>query len=318
MDDLATNNTRWMVIVNPNAGTGRGKKDWSQIAFLLSHYNLEFDHRFTETKGHAVSLASEAVRNGYRKLITVGGDGTLNEVINGIFMNGECRPGEVSLGIVPVGTGNDWGKMFGIPDDYATAVRIITENKTLLHDTGLIEFMDGDEWKSRYFINIAGFGFESAVVKRTNRQKDKGRSGKLIYLFSLLAAMFTYRNARTYIRVDSQEISTDIFSINIGNGRYCGGGMQQTPEALPDDGFLDVTVIKNMNKLEIIRNLKILYNGKILSHPKITGYRCREIEVSSDQVVWAEADGEFLGHTPARVTVLPGMIRMIYGTRLIP
>jgi YegS/Rv2252/BmrU family lipid kinase len=307
-----------MVIVNPNAGTGRGRKDWEQIAFLLRHYNLPFDFRFSEGKGHTITIAREAIENGYRRIVTVGGDGTLNEALNGVYLNTACKPDQVSMGVIPVGTGNDWGRMFGVPADYAAAVRIIAENKTLLHDVGVITYTERDQEKTRFFINIAGFGFESAVVKRTNLQKEKGRGGKLIYLIALVTTLFSYRNARTYLTIDTQEISTDIFSINIGNGRFCGGGMRQTPEALPDDGYLDVTVIKNMGKLEIIRNLKILYNGKILEHSKITGYRCREIRISSDKQIWAEADGETLGHTPSRITLLPGAINMIYGTRLIP
>lgn len=307
----------YIIIVNPNAGKCRGGKDWNLISSLLAGEGLHFDVRFTERKGHAIILAAEAVNKGYRKIITVGGDGTLNEVVNGVFMNTSCHTTEVSLGIIPVGTGNDWGKMFGIPNDYAGAIKIISEGKTMLHDAGHIDYFEGSGKKERYFINIAGVGFESAVVQRTNHQKERGHSGKLIYLYNLLVTLFAYRYRKVTFTIDSEKMKARIFSINIGNGRYCGGGMRQTPNALPDDGLLDITVISGMGKLEIIRNLKILYNGKILEHPKISGYRCKTFSIDSETPVYTEADGEMLGHTPATFSIIPASLKMIYGKRLI-
>jgi len=308
---------KWLVIVNPNAGNCRGEKDWKQISTILKNAGIYFEAKFTDKKGHAIILAANGINTGFRKIITVGGDGTLNEVVNGIFMNQVCYTTEISIGHIPVGTGNDWGRMFGIPLDYEGAVRIIRENKTMLHDAGTIDYFEGNERKVRYFINIAGVGFESAVVKRTNYQKERGYSGKLIYLYNLLVTLFSYRNQNVDITIDSEKKRIRIFSINIGNGKFCGGGMRQTPNAIPDDGLLDITVITAMGKLEIIRNLNILYNGKILEHPKIIGYRSKNFVVESEKPVYAEADGEFLGHTPAVFGIIPLALKIIYGTRSI-
>lgn len=187
----------------------------------------------------------------------------------------------------------------------------------MLHDVGVVKYYEGTEQKQRYFINIAGLGFESVVVKRTNYQKERGWGGKLIYFYNLLVTLFSYKNTKVELTVDSLKRKVRIFSINIGNGRYCGGGMRQTPNALPDDGFLDVTVIKSMGKAEIIRNLNILYNGRILDHPKIDGYRCKNVKVESESVIFAEADGETLGHTPAEFSIIPAGITIIYGRKII-
>jgi len=307
----------WLVIVNPNAGNGKGKKDWDKISDLLKNEALPFDVNFTERKGHAIHFTIEGIAAGYRKIITVGGDGTLNEVVNGVFLNKNCPTTDISLALIPVGTGNDWGRMFGIPLDYKNAISIIAENKLMLHDVGLVSFYYGTEKKERYFINIAGLGFESVVVKRTNYQKDRGHSGKLIYFYNLLMSLISYKNTRAEIIIDGEKISADVFSLNVGNGRYCGGGMRQTPRALPDDGLLDVTIINGMGKFEIMRNLKILYDGTILQHPKIDGYKCKNIKVSSDSVMYAEADGESLGQTPAEFSIIPDGINIVYGTRII-
>jgi YegS/Rv2252/BmrU family lipid kinase len=308
---------KWLVIVNPNAGNGKGKKDWEKISALLDKEGLPYVVRFTERKGHAIIIAHESIATGFRKIITVGGDGTLNEVVNGVYSNKTIPAKDISLALIPVGTGNDWGRMFGIPLDYEKAIKIIKENKLMLHDVGLVSYYDGTIKKDRYFINIAGLGFESVVVRRTNIQKDKGHSGKLIYFYNLLMSLLSYKNTRAEIVIDGEKTIADVFSINVGNGRYCGGGMRQTPDAVPDDGFLDVTIINGMGKIEIIRNLKILYDGTILSHPKIDGYRCKNVKVNSESVIYTEADGESLGHTPAEFSIIPAGICIVYGTRII-
>jgi YegS/Rv2252/BmrU family lipid kinase len=307
----------WLVIVNPNAGNGKGKKDWEMIAALLKKEEILSAVKFTERKGHAIKLSQEAISSGFRKIITVGGDGTLNEVVNGVFANNTCPSTDVVLSLIPVGTGNDWGRMFGIPLDYGRAVKIIKEDKRQGHDVGLISFYNGNEKINRYFINIAGFGFESVVVKKTNYQKDHGHGGKFIYFYNLLTSLLTYKNTRAEITIDGELINANVFSVNIGNGRYCGGGMRQTPNALPDDGLLDVTIINGMGKFEIIRNLKILYDGTILNHPKVEGYRCKNIKVNSDSIMYIEADGESLGHTPAEFSIVPSGINIVYGTKTI-
>jgi len=312
-----SNQKEWLVIVNPNAGNGKGKKDWDRISALLNEKDFPFTVKFTERKGHAIILTLEGITAGFRKIITVGGDGTLNEVVNGVFSNTECPTNDISLALIPVGTGNDWGRMFGIPLDYEKAIKIIRDNKLMLHDVGMVSIYDGIEKKNRYFINIAGLGFESVVVRRTNIQKDKGRGGKTVYFYNLLMSLLSYKNTKAEIVIDGEKTIADVFSINVGNGRYCGGGMRQTPNALPDDGFLDVTIINGMGKFEIIRNLKILYDGTILNHPKIDGYRCKNIKVSSDSVLYTEADGESLGHTPVEFSIIPASINIVYGTRII-
>jgi diacylglycerol kinase family enzyme len=185
------------------------------------------------------------------------------------------------------------------------------------HDIGTISYHCGAEQHKRYFINIAGLGFEAIVVKKTNRQKDMGRSNQAIYFYNLLSSLISYKKPLVNITIDGKTVTCKAFSINVGNGRYCGGGMRQTPDALPDDGLLDITVIKEMGRFEVIKSLKILYDGTILSHPKVDGYRSNNLKVTSEILLYAEADGESLGHTPAEFGIIPAGINVIYGTRII-
>jgi diacylglycerol kinase family enzyme len=207
--------------------------------------------------------------------------------------------------------------MFGIPTVYNGAVDVIRENKQLLHDIGVVTYQSGSEQHRRYFINIAGLGFESVVVRKTNRQKDKGRSNKAIYFYNLLTSLLSYRNTDATLTVDGETVTSSIFSLNVGNGRYCGGGMRQTPEALPDDGLLDITVIREMGRIEIIRNLKLLYDGSILGHPKVDAYRTTKLEVTSQSLLYVEADGESLGHTPATFEIIPAAVNVVYARKII-
>ncbi len=310
-------NNKWLVIINPNAGNGKGKKDWKRISVLFKRNNIEISPWFTSLKGHATELAQEGIGSGFRNIVTVGGDGTLNEVVNGAFNQNYCPPGEITLALVPVGTGNDWGRMFGIPLVYEAAVEVIRERKQMPHDIGIVKYHDGAEQKMRYFINIAGLGFESIVVRKTNRQKEKGRSNSAIYFYNLLSSLISYRNTDADIIIDGNRNKARIFSVNVGNGRYCGGGMRQTPEAVPDDGLLDITVIREMGRIEIIKSLKLLYDGTILSHPKVDGYRTRNLRVESESLLYAEADGESLGHTPVEFSIIPSAVNIVYGTNII-
>jgi diacylglycerol kinase family enzyme len=208
--------------------------------------------------------------------------------------------------------------MFGIPLVYEGAVQVIKEGKQMLHDIGVISYFNGEEKAKSYFINIAGLGFEAVVVRKTNKQKDKGMSNKAIYFYNLLSSLITYRNTPVDITIDGKTTRAKIFSINVGNGRYCGGGMRQTPDAIPDDGLFDITVIREMGKIEIIRSLQLLYDGTIMSHPKVDGYRSNNLKVTSDVKLFVEADGESLGHTPVEFSIIPSAVKIIYGKNLIP
>jgi len=309
-------NQEWFAVVNPNAGNGKGKKDWARISELFQKNNIQMVSKSTEKRGQAINYTRELIGDGYRKIIAVGGDGTLNEIVNGVFTQDHCSPKDIILSMIPVGTGNDWGRMFGIPLVYEGAVQVIKEGKLMLHDIGVVSYYEGERKEKRYFINIAGLGFESVVVKKTNKQKDRGKSNQAIYFYNLLSSLITYRHALADITIDGRKSTSKIFSINVGNGRYCGGGMRQTPDALPDDGLLDITVIRDMGRFEIIKSLKLLYDGTILSHPKVDGYRGNNLAVSSESLLYLEADGESLGHTPAEFSIIPSAVNIVYGTRL--
>lgn len=314
MDDISDVKANWLVIVNPNAGHGKGEKDWTLIADILTRNRLEFHVQFTVARRHAILLTQEGIKDGHRKIIVVGGDGTMNEVVNGVFTQNYCPTTDITLAMITVGTGNDWGKLFGIPVNYEEAIGVICEYKVRLQDAGIVYYYNGTTRDKRYFINIAGLGFDAVVVKRTNIQKDKGTKGKTMYLMNLLRSLLFYRHTRTSVEIDGLKIKNDVFTISIGIGRFSGGGMMQTPKAIPDDGLFDITIIKKMTKGDLLMSLRRLYDGSILDHPKIEGYTGKDVLIDSDPLIHVEADGESLGHSPIEFNLQPKSINIVYNS----
>jgi YegS/Rv2252/BmrU family lipid kinase len=253
------------------------------------------------------------ISKGYSKIIVVGGDGTMNEVINGVFGQNRIHTTEVMLGMISVGTGNDWARMFNIPSDYEGAIKTIKEQKTFIQDAGLVNYVkNGKEW-NRYFINIAGMGFGARVAERTNRMKDMGKSGPFLYFYNIFYSLIRYRSLKAEIDIDGKTMDRKIFSMNVGIGRYNGGGMIQVPHAIADDGLYSITLIKKMGKLNVIVNIKRLYNGTITKHSKVETYTARSVQILSQSRLQIETDGESLGHGPVRFQIIPRSIRVISG-----
>jgi YegS/Rv2252/BmrU family lipid kinase len=303
--------SKWLVIVNPAAGGGKAGKDWPGIETLLQKHAIDFDFAFTERRLHAMLLTREKIESGYNKLIVVGGDGTMNEVINGVFAQNKIPTDEVMLGMISVGTGNDWGRMFNIPSNYEDAIETIKNQKTFIQDAGLVTYSQSNKTWKRYFINIAGMGFDAKVVSKSNNLKSKGKSSPSLYLMTLFTSLLSYRSIKAKIVIDGLTFKRKVFSLSIGIGKYNGGGMMPIPDAVADDGLYSITLIKKMGKLRVIANIKKLYNGKITRHKKVESYTGKIINVDSSSIIHLETDGETLGHSPMEFNIIPRSVKVI-------
>jgi diacylglycerol kinase (ATP) len=307
---------KWLVIVNPNAGKKRGEKDWPEISALLKESGFDFIFEFTAHRGHAVTITEKYIKQGFRKIIVVGGDGTMNEVVNGIFMQKEIPTTEIMVGMIMVGTGNDWGKMYNLKESYKKAIKILKKQRLFIQDTGLVTYAESDGPSGRYFINSAGMGYDALVVKMTNHAKDLGGGGPLSYLANLLKGLFRYHHSYLDIEVDGTSVYKGrVFSVSVGVCKFSGGGMMQLPYAIPDDGLLDVTIFKKVTKMTVIRHIKKLYSGKFthLSFVQThTGKKISIVSTTQDQP-FLETDGESLGQSPFSFQVVPKSIKVITG-----
>jgi diacylglycerol kinase (ATP) len=305
---------KWLIVVNPNAGVRKGAKDWLQISRLLDAAGINHLCVLTEHRNHANRLVGEFIDEGYRKIAVVGGDGTMNEVVNGIFLQKHIAPSEITLGMIPVGTGNDWCRTFGIPFDYKGAIGILKEEKTVLQDVGEIGYYKNNEPLQRFFINIAGMGYDALVAKKTNISKEKGRGGPLTYLFFVFSGLFQYKFIEAVIDVDEEQVfKGEIFSMNVGICMYNGGGMKQVPGAVPDDGLFDVTLIKKAPKWMVVRYANKLYDGTLVDLPIVSTFRGKSIRIRSVGKIYLEADGESLGHSPLTFEILPRSLKVVTG-----
>ena len=299
----------WFVIVNPNAGRKKGEKDWLEIARLLTEAGLEFTCVFTDAPNHAVKLARKYIDAGFRKILVVGGDGTLNEVINGVFRQHRFAPDEILIGMISVGTGNDWGRTFNIPAGYKDAIDVIVKENTFRQDIGKVIYKSKDKTHSRYFINMAGLGFDALVAKKTNLQKASGKGGPLSYLINLLTSLIVHKSTDTKLIIDGKPVNEDIFSIC----QYNGGGMKQAPDAVPDDGLFDITLITKVTRMTVLRNVTKLYDGSFVKLSQVKQFRGQVVQVESNPELFLETDGESLGHTPITFEIMPRCITIITG-----
>ena len=311
----------WYCIVNPHAGSGKTMPVWTLAEKQLTSLSVPFKTTLTNYKFHATLLAREAAQHGYRKLLAVGGDGSVHEVLNGILQYCDAQgvpPEEFTLAVIPIGSGNDWIKSLGVPHDTKTVVDLIASGSFARQDVVRVETgaqegasdgavdvaSDGAARRVCYMANVGGVGFDSHVCERVNILKDRGKRSKLIYLGALLQTLFSTRAFHTRIVADGSCVfEGDAYSVAFGNGRYSGGGMRQVPMSEIDDGLLDYMVVPKAPLLKILTQLPRLYNGTVNDSGLLLTGRCRCIEMAGENIV--EVDGEVVGGLPLRIT-LPG------------
>ncbi len=296
------------VIINPAAGANKTYKKWPQLNRILNHIGLSFDHDYTEGSGHAIELAREAASNGYRYLVAVGGDGTVNEVANGILHTGDS--GEISIGVVSTGTGSDFARSAGIPRDYASACSCLTSPNRLVIDAGIVEYHKNGEKTQRFFVNAAGIGFDAAAVESTEKM-PKYFGGTIPYLAGLLRTLISYRNKAVVMDIDDRNESAKILSVIIANGNYLGGGMHVAPDAVMDDTLLDVVTIGDVGKFDLLKSLPMIYKGTHGSHPKVNIEKATRVSIDTSEKVLVHADGELLGEGPASFRLIPSALSVV-------
>ncbi len=300
-----------ILIVNRNAGNKTAGKNWKEIFLKLRRSTPEIELEFTSHRNHAISITKKAVEEGCRKVIILGGDGTLNEAANGILLQKKVPPTHVLLGLIPIGSGDDWCRTFNVPTDTSEAIDIIKNERTFLQDIGKVTYSHDGKRVSRYFINVAGMGFDAMVAHKVNRDKDKHQTTKTVYFKNLITSLIESQSQPYKIIIDDKKIKEDIFSMCVGIGKYNGGGMMQLPNAIPDDGVFDITLIKSISKTDVIKNVKNLYDGSFISHPSAALMKGKEISIEAPKKVYLEADGESLGNPPYEFEILPRSLCVI-------
>jgi len=303
---------RVQVIVNPFAGNGRAGKLWPQVERRLREIYPDVQLRLTSRPGEATEISRQSIADGVDLIFAMGGDGTVNEVVNGFFENEAPLTSHTALGCIPIGTGADFVRSLNLPRDPLHAIQKISTAVPRLVDVGKLRCASHDgQPVVRYFINVADLGIGGAVVDRINGS-SKRLGGFLTHLNSLVVTLVSYENVRVHLRIDDAiDEEMVVNSINIANGQFLGGGMWLAPEAKIDDGWFDIVIIGNLNRAEALMNIPRLYRGRLALHPKVKVVRGRRVEVTSTQEVLLDADGEAPGKLPAVFEILPSAVKLL-------
>ena len=306
-----------LVIANPKSAAGSTRERWSAIASDLRTHFGPFNVAFTKGPGDGIDLARRAAENGRPFIIACGGDGTANEVANGILRSGE----DVEFGIFPSGTGGDFRRTLGMPNGTREAARALREGTTQRIDVGRITYYDREDEKAeRFFLNVTSFGLAASIIERVKSDTslswlpiDNVR-GRASFALSTLQQVVSLGATTVRVRLDDKEEHT-LQTVNfcVANARYFGGGMKIAPDAKINDGFLDVINIGDIRTAKIILNAYTLYRGTHLDLSEVKDTLAKRIEarpLNEHQEVHIEVDGELLGRLPAVYEIVPGALRV--------
>lgn len=303
--------SKMIVIVNPHANRGDSKHQIDAGLQALAGSDLDFDILLTEKRGHATKLAEDAARAGVETIVAAGGDGTVNEVVNGILQAFEGQEGvaPTTLGILPIGSGNDFSWGLGLHQGMTDALERLQRSEARVIDVGYIE---PDTDPPSYFVNIVGGGFDARV--NIEAQKMKRVRGFAIYLFAVFRTMaFYYNTPDVTIRFDDQELNFPMLMALFANGPRFGGGFLAAPHASHADGLLDLCLVRKMGRLDMLRTIPKLMKGTHLDHPKVTMARTASVTIESPAGFPSEADGEMVGYKVHRmkISIIPLRLKVI-------
>lgn len=299
---------KWGVIYNPKAGTRKVQKRWKEIKEYMDQKGVAYDYVQSEGFGSVERLAGILANNGYTTIVVVGGDGALNDAINGIMLSNAEHKEDIAIGIIPNGIGNDFARYWDIGMDYKQAVDWIIKNRHRKIDVGFCNFYDGEKHQRRYFLNAINIGFGARIVKVTDGTKRFWGVKFLSYLAAFFLLFFERNLYRMHLRINDEHIRGRIMTVCVGSA--CGYG--QTPSAVPYNGWLDVSVIYRPQLLQTMSGLWMLIQGRILNHKVVKSYRTKKVKVLRAQNAAVDLDGRILPkHFPLEIGILPEKITLI-------
>ena len=328
---MDSNDKIWYAVVNPNAGSGKTVSEWPRASKILSDNRIDFEYKTTWKMGAAVEITMKACAEGYRKFLAVGGDGTVHEVLEGIAkyvqisavaktLDKESQKvalDDFTLAVMPIGSGNDWIKTLEIPKDFNKVAELMKRESTGRQDVFCLNLRDNNTSRNleSFMANVGGVGFDANVCKKVNFEKNTGKSGKVLYLKALISNILNFKTFDCVVEADGKEIFRGTtMSIALGAGKYSGGGMLQVPDAVLDDGLLDITIIPLMPLHRIIRAVPGLFTGKLLKdNPELISAKCSSLSIKplSSPAPLVEVDGEVVGNLPVSIERLDGQLRVL-------
>ena len=306
---MAVESNRWGIIYNPKAGSRKTQKKWNKIRDYMESRGVLFDYLQSEGYGSVERLARMLANNGYRTIVVVGGDGAINDAVNGIMTSSAANKDEIALGIIPNGIGNDFSSYWGLDDDnYKEAIDCIIERRLRKIDVGRVGYTDKDVCSTRYFINAMYIGLGARLVWISNGTRRFWGRQWISYLSSMFLLLFERMLHRMHLKVNGEHIRDNIMTVCIGSAR----GYGLTPSAVPYNGWLDVSVVYRPELLQLFKGLWLLVNGRLLNLKVVKPYRTRKIKILRAQNAAISLDGRQLyADCPLDVRILPEALTLI-------
>lgn len=304
--------TKIFFIVNPVSAGNKTLKEWPVFEIKLKEKGFKFDWIYTEYPEHATIITREVIKSGYNLIVSVGGDGTMNEILNGFFENGNLINDEAKLAVFARGTGCDFIRSFGIKRGFENFVKILEKNEVQKLDVGKVSFLHtSGQVVTKHFLNISDVGLGGETTRRVNKTK-KHLKGFLAFLIGAMLTILKYRNKTIELEIDGKIVKSEkINSVIVANAKYFGGGMYISPNSEVNDGLLDIIIIGDFKTLELIRDFHLIYNGKHLTHHKISHYKAKKVKITSEPVALLEFDGEQQGTTPAEFEIIQQAVKVL-------
>ena len=307
---MAVESNRWGIIYNPKAGSRKTQKKWNEIRSYMESRGVLFDYLQSEGYGSVERLARMLANNGYRTIVIVGGDGAINDAINGIMTSSASDKDQIALGIIPNGIGNDFASYWGLEkDDYQEAVDWIINRRLRKIDVGRVSYNEGDLRKTRYFINAMYVGLGARFVWISNGTRRFWGMQWLSYLSSMFLLLFERMLYRIDMKINGEHIQDTIMTVCIGSAR----GYGLTPSAVPYNGWLDVSVVYRPELLQLIKGLWLLVNGRLLNLKVVKPYRTHKVKILRSQNAAISLDGRQLYYDDSSldVRILPEALTLI-------
>ena len=303
--------TRYKVILNPESGSGTGARSEQRLVNELDQLKFDYDFTRTEERGHAIQLARQAAVDGYDVIVAAGGDGTVNEVINGLLQAEDEGHPLRALGVICVGRGNDFADGVGIPADLEEACAVLAKNQQRTIDIGKV--YGGIFPEGRYFGNCVGAGFDAVTTIEVGKMPRLG--GFLSFFLAVVKTIFlsSYDLSAT-IQYDEQSTSQSCMLVSVMNGRRLGGGFWMAPEGKPDDGLFDLCIARSVSRLRIFSLIPHFMRGDQAGQPEITTGQAARIRITADKgVLPAQTDGEIIcvDGKQLDIELLPERLRVV-------
>ena len=307
---MAVETSRWGIIYNPKAGSRKAQKKWNKIREYMEERGVMFDYLQSEGYGSVERLARMLANNGYRTIVIVGGDGAINDAVNGIMTSSAENKADIALGIIPNGIGNDFASYWGFDaDEYKQAVDWIINRRVRKIDVGRVGFTEGDVCGTRYFVNAMYIGLGARFVGITNKTRRFWGLQWVSILASMFLLLFERMLHRMHLKINGEHIRDTIMTVCIGSAR----GYGLTPSAVPYNGWLDVSVVYRPELLQLFHGLWLLVNGRLLNLKKVVKpYRTRKVKVLRAQNAVVSLDGRQMNlECPLDVRIMPEALTLI-------